>query len=96
MKAVDELGVIQARIAELRKEEAELKGWIFEQDQLGLETVGDLFKATVIEADRKSIDWKAIAQKLEPSHQLVRAHTAVKQVFSMKVTARSTAARKAA
>lgn len=91
MKAVDELGAVQAAIAELRKQEAELKGEIFTNDQLGLETIGDLFKATIIEQERACVNWKAIAQKLEPSRQLVQAHTEVKTVTSIKVTARSTA-----
>jgi hypothetical protein len=94
MKAVDELGAVQAAIAELRKQEAELKGWIFEQDQIGLETIGDLFKATVITQERTCVDWKAIALKMEPSRQLVQAHTEVKEVISIKVTAKSTAALK--
>lgn len=97
MKAVDELGAVQAMIAELRKQEAQLKGEIFANDQLGLVTEGDLFKATIIEQERTCVDWKAVAAKLQPSRQLVQAHTEVKTVVSMKVTARSTsAARRAA
>ena len=92
MNAVDELGTIQAQIAELRIREKELKGAIFATG----DTEGELFKATIIEAERRQVNWKAIAAKLNPSHQLVRAHSETKMVTSMKVTARSTAARRAA
>lgn len=92
MTVVDELGRIQAQIAELRIREKELKGEIFATG----DTEGDLFKAAIIEAERRQVDWKAIAQKLNPSHQLVRAHSVTKTVTSIKVTARSTAARRAA
>jgi len=96
MKAVDELGAVQAAIASLRKEEAKLKGEIFTADQQGLETVGDLFKATVIEAERTTTDWKKIAIDLGASDQRIRANSTTQTVVSMKVTALSTAARKAA
>jgi hypothetical protein len=92
MNAVDELGTIQAQIAELRIREKELKGAIFATG----DTEGDLFKASIIEAERRTVDWKAVANKLNPSHQLVRAHSKTTQVTSIKVTARSTAARRAA
>ena len=92
MNVVDQLGGIQAQIAELRKIEKELKGHIFDQGSCE----GDLFKATVIEAERRTVDWKAVAQKLNPSHQLVRAHSKTTTVCTVKVTARSTAAKRAA
>ena len=92
MCKVDELGLIQAQIAELRVLEKALKGAILQSG----DTEGDLFKATIIEAERRSVDWKAVANHLEPSYQLVRAHSKTTDVVTIKVTARSTAARRAA
>ncbi len=92
MNAVDQLGAIQAQIAELREAEKQLKGEIFASG----DTEGELFKAAIIEAERRTVDWKAVAAKLNPSHQLVRAHSKTTTVTSIKVTARSTAARRAA
>lgn len=86
MNLADQLGTIQAAIADLKKQEAALKGAILESGTLE----GDLFKATVVEAERSTVNWKAVAQKLEPSHQLVRAHTSRKDVVSIRVTAKPT------
>lgn len=92
MKAVDELGTIQAQIAELRIREKELKGEILNTG----DTEGDLFKAAIIEAERNQVAWKDLAMSMDPSHQRVRAYTDRKEVTQIRVTARSTAARAAA
>ena len=39
-------------------------------------------------ADRETIDWRAIAEKLAPSRQLVTAHTSAKTVTTVRVVAR--------
>lgn len=105
MNAVDQLGAVQAQIAELRKLEAALKGELLESvnaaggvAETPHSTVieGDLFRAVVTETERATTDWKKIALKFEPSHQLVRANTKRTEVITIKVNARSTAARRAA
>jgi hypothetical protein len=50
---------------------------------------GEIFRATVSVAERESIDWKAISAKLEPSRQLVTAHTSAKEVTTVRVVART-------
>ena len=50
---------------------------------------GETFRATVSVADRETVDWKTIAKKLEPSRQLVTAHTDSKEVTTVRVVART-------
>ena len=50
---------------------------------------GEIFRATVSVAERETIDWKAISAKLEPSRQLVTAHTSAKEVTTVRVVART-------
>ena len=92
MKTVDRLGRVQAEIAALREEEKQLKGELFD----GAELDGDLFKACIVEAERTTTDWKKIAIDLGASLQKIRANSKTALVTSIKVTARSTAARRAA
>jgi hypothetical protein len=92
MKAVDRLGRVQAEIAALREEEAALKAQVLESGDVE----GALFKAAIVEQNRKTTSWQKVCQKLNPSFQLIAAHTKVTKVTSVKVTARSTAARRAA
>jgi hypothetical protein len=92
MKAVDRLGRVQAEIAALREEEAALKAQVLASGDVE----GQLFKAAIIEQNRKTTNWQNICKKLNPSFQLIAAHTKVSLVTSIKVTARSTAARRAA
>ena len=49
---------------------------------------GELFRAAVVESNRTQVDWKAIAQKLEPSRQLITAHTTEKTVVSVRTNSR--------
>jgi hypothetical protein len=92
--AADKLGEVQAEIAKLREFEKTLKGMIFNAGEKSVE--GSLFRATVIEAERDTVNWKKIATDLEASAQRIRANTKTSTVTSIKVTALSTAARRAA
>ena len=94
MNAVDQLGAIQAQIAELRELEAALKGEILDSGESVVE--GDLFQATVVTSERKTTNWKSIAVKLGASVQMIRGNTKVQEVVSIRVRARSTETRKAA
>lgn len=83
---VDALGAIKAQIADLKKTEDALKAQLI---QSGVsEADGATFRATVSVSERNVIDWKAIAEKLEPSRQLVTAHTSVSESVTVRVTAR--------
>jgi uncharacterized protein with ACT and thioredoxin-like domain len=50
---------------------------------------GEIARASVSIAERETIDWKAIAAKLEPSRQLIFAHTSAKEVTTVRVVART-------
>lgn len=61
--AVDQLGEIKARIAELKKEEARLAGVIAESGRDAID--GFTFRATVVvTSDRQTLDAKAAEAKL--------------------------------
>ncbi len=82
----DELGAVRAQLADLKDREREIRNTLIEAGVKTLED--DLFRALVVESMRTMIDWKAIAAKLKPSHQLVTAHTEEKEVISIRVSAR--------
>ncbi len=82
----DELGTIRAKMANLKDRETEIRNIMLES---GVKAMEDKkFRAVVVESLRKNIDWKAIAEKLKPSRQLVTAHTTEKEVVSIRVNAR--------
>jgi hypothetical protein len=70
---VDELGRLRAQIADLRTREEELVAGIKLRGDGVYE--GTMFRAVVSAYDRCSTDWKAIAEHLEASRQLIKAHT---------------------
>lgn len=86
MADVDKLGELRAAMAVLKAEadalELKLKkagGGVY---------AGQLFDANVIVANRETVDWKAVAAKLNPNRQLVTAHTKHAVVVTLKVTAK--------
>ena len=87
---IDTIGNLRAQIADLQAEvkahEAALKA-----EGAGYYE-GDLFAGTVSEVDGTRVDWKAVAAKLEPSHQLVSAHTKATHTVRLTVSARKKAA----
>lgn len=82
----DELGEIRAQLADLKNREAEIRDIFINAKVDTLED--EIFRAKVVHSMRTSIDWKAVAAKLEPSRQLVTAHTTEKEVVSIRVNAR--------
>ncbi len=82
----DELGAVRAQLADLKDREREIRNTLIEAGVKTLED--DLFRVLVVESMRTMIDWKSIAAKLKPSHQLVTAHTEDKEVISIRVSAR--------
>jgi hypothetical protein len=82
----DELGIIRAKMADLKVRETEIRAVMIDA---GIKAFEDRkFRAVVVESMRTLIDWKSVAAKLEPSHQLVTAHTTEKEVISIRVSAR--------
>jgi len=84
LNAADELGLVRAEIAKLQTLEKSLKADVV-ANAAPLE--GDMFTATPVFAERDTVDWKAVAEKLEPSYQLVAAHTRHTTSISVRVTA---------
>lgn len=82
--AIDELGRLQARIADLRAQEERLKDILKSLGDGAYE--GELFRAVVASTERSTLDMKAVREKLSP--QWIRCHTNVTPVTTLKVTAR--------
>jgi hypothetical protein len=87
---VDKLGFLLAQIADLTKQAEEIKDQIKDQATAGGDKVveGNLFKATVIESNRSTVNWKAIAKVCNIPEDLIIANTSVTAVFSVKTTSR--------
>ena len=92
----DELGALIAEKDDLARRERDLKARLVDQYGPGAYD-GALFRATVsCPSTRHKIDWKAVAERLKPSRQLVQAHTSEVDVApSVRVKSRLTG-RKAA
>jgi N-methylhydantoinase B/oxoprolinase/acetone carboxylase alpha subunit len=83
--AIDRLGELKAQIAELEREADKLKDIVRELGAGAYE--GERYRATVSMFDRETLDMEAVREKLSP--QFLRAHTRVKEVTVVKVTARN-------
>jgi hypothetical protein len=91
INTIDTLGALLAQIADLEAQadaiKADLKdaatapngGKVFE---------GELFKATVIESNRSTVDWKKLSADLGITPEQLAQYTKVSAVFSVKVTSR--------
>jgi len=87
---IDALGSLLAQIAELQAQADAIKDSLKDQASLSGERVfeGELFKATYIESNRSTVDWKAISKVLNIPADLIAANTKTTAVFSVKVTSR--------
>lgn len=83
-KLADELGTLRAQMATLKTRETTIRDTLIKAGVHAIE--GALFRATVVEQLRRLVDWKAVAAKLNPSHQLVTAHTKEKPVVSIRMS----------
>jgi len=84
---VDSFGFLKAQLAELEKRADDIRAQVIALGTGAHE--GETFRATVSVADRESVDWKTIAEKLAPSRQLVTAHTSAKSVTTVRVVAKT-------
>jgi len=85
----DRLGLLRAQIAALQDDADKLRT---ELEAAGLPRIeGKLYRVSFAQcAGRAVIDWAGIAQRLNPSRQLIQAHTTVsKESTRMNVTART-------
>ena len=87
---VDTLGFLLAQIAELTAKADAIKDAIKDSATAGGDKVieGNLFKATVVESNRKVTDWKAIAKVCNIPEDVIVANTSITAVFSVKTTTR--------
>ena len=87
---VDQLGLLLAQIAELTAKADAIKDAIKDAATAGGAKVveGNLFKATVVEANRRVTDWKAIAKVCNIPEDVIIENTSISAVFSVKTTAR--------
>jgi hypothetical protein len=90
LSSVDTLGELLARIAELTKQADKIKDEIKNKASMGGTKVieGAMFKATYIESNRKTTDWKAIAEIYNIPDEVIIQNTNVTAVYSVKVTSR--------
>lgn len=87
---VDRLAQLKAQIAELRKLEDELKQVLIDSGESAVDGTG--YRATISDcAGKEVVDWRTIAEKFNPSRQLIRAHTTQgERYFQIRVFGRKT------
>jgi len=91
LNTVDTLATLLAQIADLEKQANAIKDDLKDAATApGGSKVfeGDVFKATVIEANRSVIDWKRLAADLGITEEQLAGYTKTTAVFSVKVTSR--------
>jgi hypothetical protein len=88
--SIDNLGQLLAQIADLTKQADAIKDSLKDEASLSGQKAfeGDLFKATYVETNRSTVDWKAIAKVLDIPADLIAEHTKTAAVFSIKVTSK--------
>ena len=85
LSVIDQLGEIKAKIAMLEAEEKKLIDAVKANGPGAYE--GDLFRATVSESERATLDLEAVRKKL--SRQFILANTNYKKVTTVRVVART-------
>lgn len=88
---VDTLGTLLAQIADLTKQADAIKDGLKDSATApnGSNVFeGDMFKATVVESNRSTIDWKSLSKDLGITDEQLAAYTKTAAVFSVKVTSR--------
>lgn len=80
----DEFGRLKAKAAEIEQRLGELKVEIVASGHDAIE--GDLFRVTVSQAERQTLDMAAVREKLSP--QFIAKHTNVTVVTSVRCVAR--------
>ena len=85
---IDTLGTILANIAALEARAEEIKKALKEEASLSGQKHfdGAMFRATYVESNRSTVDWKAIAAKYAIPAEAIAAHTKTQAVYSVKVS----------
>ena len=87
---VDRLGTLHAALADMKKEADQIRT---ELEEAGLKDIeGHLYRVNFSQvAGRTLTDWRTIAERLQPSRQLIAAHTTTGEPSTrMTVKARQT------
>lgn len=83
---VDALGDARAELDAAKQRVAFLEGLLKNERVAALN--GDRYRVAIsYDVVTKRVDWKAVAEKLEPSRQLVRAHTKQTTADRVRVSA---------
>ena len=87
---VDRLAQVKAQIAALREHEDELKQILIDSGESAID--GTNHRATISDmAGKEIVDWRAIAERFNPSRQLIRANTTQgERYFQIRVFGRKT------
>lgn len=87
---VDQLGLLLVQIADLTKQADSIKDAIKDQATAGGSKVveGNLYKATVVESNRKVVDYSALIAELGCTDEQLARFTKITAVFSVKTTTR--------
>lgn len=88
---VDTLGMLLAQIADLQAKAEAIKNDMKESaTSPGGSNVfeGAMFKASVIESNRSTVDWKKLSADLGITDDMLAKYTKTAAVFSVKVTSR--------
>lgn len=87
---VDELGLLLAQIADLNKRAEAIKDSLKETASSGgpHSFDGAMYRAAYVEANRSTVDYKALLAELKVGSELIQRYTKTTAVFSVKVTAR--------
>lgn len=85
---VDQLGALKAQQSDLKKRSGTLQEQLVKAGVT--EAEGALFRATVSTHDVETINWEAIARKLNPSQQLITGNTSKAKRTTVKIVARKT------
>jgi len=91
LNTIDTLGTLLAQIADLTKQADSIKDELKDSATApnGSKVFeGDMFKATVIEANRATVNYKKLLADLGVTDDTVAKYTSTSAVFSVKVTSR--------
>lgn len=84
---IDSFGDIKADAANIEQQIDDLKKALADLEKGNYE--GERYRLNVIEANVERVDWKAVAMAMEPSRQLLTAHTTTTMQRSYRVGARN-------
>lgn len=88
---VDELAQVRAQIADLQEVEKNHRAALIAANMPAID--GTLHRVSISQTTRTVTDWQTIAQRFEPSPQLIRAHTTTSAPsFVVRFTARKVTA----